>query len=477
MSGIKSIQYIEEPRLLFANGNSTVDQMVGLNSFGPLGFPDSDIPTPSSIKLGIIGSKQTIDLAQGLIDRLKTTIKSIEAPDFMPPFVGLSQHTPFRCDIEISPSSIEIIKEDEIEKIKKMSSFYDKMDFALDFIIDMLQNIHEREPRPDVLLVALPKEVQELTRKGWKKSGKPDREKRGLPEDSTESNSSYSNLYRAIKIEAMKRNIPTQFLRPRTLMNIGVEDSCTIAWNLAVGLYYKAGGHPWRLEKSAQGTCYVGISFYKSKDESLRTSMAQIFSHLGEGLVLRGSQVDEENSDKSPRLSGKDTESLMKEVLETYKRQMKSLPSRVVIHKSSKFTADERNGFSNSLKDIGSYDLVTLQKSYVRLFRIGENPPIRGTAFTTKDERVHLYTNGYVPFQKHFWGPSVPIPLSILEHYGDTPNKQLCSEILGLTKMNWNTARFCTDMPITLVFAQKVGRILGEIPSNQTPESRYLYYM
>jgi len=32
-------------------------------------------------------------------------------------------------------------------------------------------------------------------------------------------------------------------------------------------------------------------------------------------------------------------------------------------------------------------------------------------------------------------------------------------------------------MPITLIFSEKVGLLLGEMPDNQLPESRYLYYM
>ncbi len=463
---------------MFAEGNTTVDQMIGLSTFGPYGFPGQETPTPASIKLGLIGSKETIDLVHNLINRLKSVIRTNTAPDFMPPFVGFSHQSPFMCEIEISSGSIEIIRKTDIELIEKQSSFTEKMNSSLEIIIDKLQNIKEREPRPDVLIIALPKELQKLTERGWTKYGRPLIRKKTAPVKSVEKKvHTYTNLYRAIKIEAMKRNLPTQFLRRRTLLNEKVEDPCTVAWNLAVGLYYKAGGHPWRLANSSPGTCYAGISFYKAKDESMRTSMAQVFSHLGEGLVLRGAPVDASRNDRRPHLREKDARSLMKEILGTYKRQMGTTPSRVVVHKSSKFSSDEYEGFISGLDKTTNYDLITLQKSYIRLFRIGKNPPIRGTLFTTKDSRSHLYTNGYVPFQKHFWGPSVPIPLSILEHHGDTPKNQVCSEILGLTKMNWNTARFCSDMPITLVFSQKVGTILGEIPADQTPESRYLYYM
>ncbi|MHA1864250.1 MAG: argonaute/piwi family protein [Candidatus Thorarchaeota archaeon] len=479
-NGIDSLRFLDEPRLVFNGGNQTVDQKVGLSAYGPYGFPGQDAPSPKSIILGIIGSKETADLALDLIERMKTEIKSSKAPDFVPPFPGLSPSSSFRCTISVSSGSIEIFKENELDDVSKQKGFDNKLESAVNLAIEKLQNIHEREPRPNVVIISLPKTLQKLTHRGWDSSGMPaykrDRISR-TTQPQSDISKSYTNLYRAIKIEAMKRSIPTQFIKQKTLLNKGVEDPCTVAWNLATGIYYKAGGHPWRLSVTQPGTCYVGISFYYSKSNSLKSSMAQVFSHTGEGLVLRGDSIEETDSDRSPRLSRTDAETLMSEVLKTYKRQMGNSPSRIVIHKSSRFTEDELAGFKQPLTGISQHDFLTIQKSFIRLFRIGTHPPIRGTVFTTADGRTHIYTKGYIPFQKHFWGGSTPIPISIVEHHGDTPRMQICKEISGLTKMNWNTASFCSDMPITLVFSEKVGRLLGEMPDDQLPESRYLYYM
>ncbi|EQD57763.1 hypothetical protein B2A_04657, partial [mine drainage metagenome] len=66
---------------------------------------------------------------------------------------------------------------------------------------------------------------------------------------------------------------PTQFIRPQTLDRLfgtqegSLQDPATIAWNLCVGLMYKAGGRPWKLGTIPAGTCYVGISFYREKEE------------------------------------------------------------------------------------------------------------------------------------------------------------------------------------------------------------------
>jgi len=55
--------------------------------------------------------------------------------------------------------------------------------------------------------------------------------------------------------------------------------------------------------------------------------------------------------------------------------------------------------------------------------------------------------------------------------------EELCDEILGLSKMNWNSSTFSIDLPITLFFSKRVGNILSEAESVTAPKTRYQYYM
>jgi len=61
-----------------------------------------------------------------------------------------------------------------------------------------------------------------------------------------------------------------------------------IAWNLAVGLLYKAQkGHPWKLAEFELDTCYAGISFYKERTTNLsKAAMAQVFLDSGESFIF-----------------------------------------------------------------------------------------------------------------------------------------------------------------------------------------------
>jgi argonaute-like protein implicated in RNA metabolism and viral defense len=54
---------------------------------------------------------------------------------------------------------------------------------------------------------------------------------------------------------------------------------------------------------------------------------------------------------------------------------------------------------------------------------------------------------------------------------------QICKEILGLTKMNWNNTQFDQKYPVTIGCARKVGQIMKYVPEGEHPQIRYSYYM
>jgi hypothetical protein len=157
---------------------------------------------------------------------------------------------------------------------------------------------------------------------------------------------------------------------------------------------------------------------------------------------------------------------------------MDQLPSRVVIHKSSRWTKEERTGIREGLRGkVSRYDLVALQRQdSVRLITASKYPPLRGTRFTV-GQLDFLYTTGFVPELGQFHGMHVPSPLLIADHVGsDTPREILIGEILSLTKMNWNAARLGGLLPITLKFAHRVSEIMKEIPAGEEPQPQAKFY-
>ncbi len=490
MSGISEVGIVPDVELLFGGGNRCIDQRTGLSLFGPILPRGTEIPM--RISLGVIGSKRTSDLLLNLIGRLARPIWSPPSKGFMPDFPGLSMDSPLGFSIECSTTDCQIITAKELKQLSEKKDFDGKVRFAYGCLEQKLQNFSEREPKPQIVVVALPPEFEEECTKYWDRFGRPIAKKRrkvrtdphdeyeALEEVMTEEAEEihFSSMWRVIKSKGMQLGIPTQVIRPSTLLGTNVQDMCTVAWNLAVAFCYKAGGHPWRLANASIGTCFVGISFYESKTNlDLKTSVAQVFSHRGEGLVLKGGKARKEESDRQPHLKRGSAKRLLEQVLDTYRRQEGHPPHKVVIHKSSKFSEEESDGVLSALDSVEQSDLVAVGGSGFRLLRAGDHPPIRGTYSVTTDNRLHLYTKGYVPFMGQYWGPSTPRPLSLLQHVGDSPNQALCEDILGLTKMNWNSAAYCLKEPITLSFSRTVGGLLSESETRTEPRTSYRFYM
>jgi hypothetical protein len=257
----------------------------------------------------------------------------------------------------------------------------------------------------------------------------------------------------------------------------------TRAWNFATALYYKAGGSPWRLADIEPNVCFVGISFYREVSEEnprLRTSMAQAFTSSGDGYVLRGGSFawNPSHRERSPHLDERSAAALMRDVLDLYRRQNRgSLPSKIVVHKTSKYWDEELAGFEHACEIVPRKDFVAFGSKGIQFYRPGIFSPIRGIWVKFSDTELLLYTIGYIPYLRTYPGPRVPHPLTLIEHHGDSPWDVVLREILALTKLNWNTADFCCSLPITIAFSQKVGHILAELPVNLPMKHEYRFYM
>jgi hypothetical protein len=49
-------------------------------------------------------------------------------------------------------------------------------------------------------------------------------------------------------------------------------------------------------------------------------------------------------------------------------------------------------------------------------------------------------------------------------------------EILTLSKMNWNSSDGITKLPVTLLFAKKVGEIMTELSDNVSPNESFRFH-
>jgi hypothetical protein len=476
---------IPEPDLEFADGGRHLDPRFGVLRYGPLDASSS--AEPRLIDVGIIGTSETIFALRSWLERCRDPMpgKATRLRNLFPDFPGFAADTMFQS---------ELVFDDRLDRVVGIRELRDCVRGSADstrravcgLLVEELSVLVESH-RPRVVLVALPLEIVERVEPAAPE-GEPDLRRRGRSPAPVD-------FHDLLKARAMPLRTPIQIVNPQTYDATAkprqkgrrnrvrqLQDETTRAWNLHTALYYKSGGYPWRLPR-ADGdlaTCFLGISFFRTLDgDSLWTSVAQVFNQRGVGMVIRGGPAHQSKLDRQPHLSAADAERLVENAMQRYRREHHHLPARLVVHKSSVFTADELAGFRVGIErlGIGSSDLLSLRRANAKLFRLASYPPQRGTLWSLERQRHILYTRGSVPFYETYAGLYVPRPIEFRLHDSEETPTALAGELLALTKMNWNNTQFDQRDPITLRAASEVSDILRYIGDNDYVESSYAAYI
>jgi hypothetical protein len=162
--------------------------------------------------------------------------------------------------------------------------------------------------------------------------------------------------------------------------------------------------------------------------------------------------------------------------LEEYRERTGAKPARVVLHKTTHFDANERLGFQRALNEVPIVEFVSIAPADFRLVQRTAYPPKRGTLCTVNGFAHYLFTTGFVPEWQTYPGAHVPVPAQIVADAG-ADIRLICTEVLALARMNWNTAFDTTGAPITLRFARQVGGIMAEVGDMREPHPSYRFYM
>ncbi len=504
---------ISEPLLAFGGQQRHVDPKTGLALYGPYSLVGQTVPMLKNIIVGIVGPPAMIADAEAWLTACRGVLTNEGSQPFLyPHFPGINTQGPFQCELNFGDTWRESIRDSEIKSALSDSDYAQRVKNVVRLYARALEVLAARDPQPGVILCCMPQEVidsctvEDRRARTRRLRDKRDKNKKKAKVDSSqfslfapalqassleEEEAGHQNLRRGLKAEAMQFGVPTQLVWPRTL-RLGTpssgpgqrtQDIATRAWNFTTALYHKAGGSPWRLAELEPGVCFVGLSFYREvfgESPRIHTSMAQAFTAAGDGYVLRGGtfEWDDQRQGKSPHLDKQLAASLLRDVIELYQKQNRgSLPSRIVVHKSSRFWEEELAGLEEACELVPRRDFVALGSRGLQFYRKGDYPPLRGTYVKFSETDLLLYTVGYVPFLRTYPGARVPQPLEVLEHIGDSPWDVVLKEVLALTKMNWNTADFACWDPITTAFSRRVGQILAEVPAGMKIRPEYRFYM
>jgi hypothetical protein len=280
-----------------------------------------------------------------------------------------------------------------------------------------------------------------------------------------------------VKAYAVQRGIATQFLTEDTLSD---SQQCRVWWWLSLALYVKGMRTPWVLEALDEDTAFVGLGFSidrtAERGSHVVLGCSHIYSSRGEGLQYRLSKVENPIiRGKNPFMSRDDARRTGETIRQLFFDARMKLPRRVVLHKRTPFIKDEREGLLDGLGGVASIDMLEIQEDHALRYvasmqrrdgKIDEDnyPVRRGTVTKIEDFAALLWVHGATaavnPSLKYFQGKRrIPAPLTLRRHAGGTPLDQLCAEILGLSKMNWNTFDLYTKFPATLQSSGEIARI------------------
>lgn len=488
----QTVSVLPEPYLEFGDGSYHNEPKAGLTKSGPFSLCYGN-DFPSSVRLGFIGPAKLIDNGHEWFQRCQQGILSGKSnrrrhPDF-PPF-----NETFRVKLDIRDRwSIELKQIEFAETLAKSPSL--QFQSLVDLYDGAVRRLSEQEMGPNVIVCSLPDDLLKQfhtwqtagPRKSRRRPTRVPREQATFLDDlewevdTSGDQALVRDFRRSLKAKAMKHNARIQLANRLYINNKDGDDPATKAWDVCTACFYKAGGIPWRLAEGIPYTCFVGVSFHHLRTEKRQivySSCAEAFSTETEGFVLRGDNVDWSRSDgRTPHLSDTQAHKLANAIISEYRNRAGREPNRIVLHKTSKFENQERDGFKAAWSNVPQVEFMTLGlESPVRLLPRGNYPPRRGTLMDLNGSK-YLYTTGFYEPWGSYPGPHIPRPIHVQDESGTSQPERSCREILGLTKMNFNSAAPFGAIPITTKMAAEVGRIMAEVEEGTVPEASYRGYM
>lgn len=204
-----------------------------------------------------------------------------------------------------------------------------------------------------------------------------------------------------------------------------------------------------------------------------------MFLNSGEGVVFKGAVGPwYSETDGSFHLSRERAAELMQMVISSYREMHGRPPTELFIHGKTWFGKDEWEGFQFTVPaDTKLVGVRIRRQNELKLFRYGSKPVLRGTAIIASDRRAYLWTTGFTPRLNTYPGREVPNPVTVDIINGDANLRQVLTDLMSLTKLNFNNAGFSDGLPVTLRFADLTGEILTAGPTEVAAPLPFRFYI
>lgn len=420
--------------------------MRGLTNNSPYDFALVSKMSRASINLGVICPKNHSKNFQLFLNELNNKHSVQFNLDYVIPFPGFFNAFNIGLNVPLISDGqwIEVSAPHNSNIAIAINEFRES-------ILHQIDRLSSRET--DVIVIYIPKEYECLTEQD-----------------------NY-DLHDVVKAYAAQKNIATQFIREKTIDESGMR--CQIMWALSLALYVKSCHVPWVISSIRPDTAFAGIGYSINKSKygtNIAVGCSHIYSSDGQGLKYKLSKIKDFYLDKknNPFLTENEAYKLGLNIKELFYKSFTELPKRVVIHKRTSFKKEEIDGLVKCLSSAGISDIQLLEINYEdnmrsfafdKSFAIDTFPVRRGLCFPMDEKTMLLYTHGIAPsirnpyFKYIQGGKTVPVPLKIVKHYGAGDMTQIATEILGLSKMNWNSFGLYSKLPCTIESSSQLARI------------------
>ena len=462
--------WLPEPMLSFSSEGTSKQArhpLKGLCDNGP--YSAGLVPDP--IRIATISPGPESETLYEFMKRLRQRWKPQERRDYLPEWPGFRDV--FGLDMRGAGPSCHIRLKDQVDADVQTSATPHVV--LAEHIVRAIQTLSGHRNEFDLVFIYVP----ERWRPGF--SG-------GEGDD--------FDLHDHIKAFTAGAGIPVQLVREGSAITYPCQAS--VMWRIGLAIYAKAGGVPWKLAEADPETAYIGISYSVRGAESdlprFVTCCSQVFDSDGAGLefvAYDAREVDVEHD--NPFLSQNEMFRVMTRSMDLYRRRHAGRsPKRVMVHKSTEFKRDERDGCMEALRVCEAVDLVQVVENVdwrgVRIDGRGRAkgnaaafPVPRGTVLPVSDREALLWNHGDargVTARSYFQGSrSTPQPLRLVRHVGHGSWDDTAQAILGLSKMNWNNDALYDRLPVTMGYAKVLSRVVKRIPQLRRSPYQFRFFM
>lgn len=503
-----TFHFLGEPLLQFGHEQTAEDPHDGLALFGPA---ESRSQLPDNI---VIGTSDGIELWKQWCAALNAPSACVDAGRHRawPPFPGYDVAFGVKWP---SPLRSYPVDAAQLSEASRKADKHDRAFSVANLYMAPLELLAKLDTRPALAICVVPDEVYENCRPNSSVpiSKRSDtalttNEKKFLARASSDRKTGQSRMFddededaaamldevddydearglspdfrRQLKGRMMTHELPVQIIKESTLRitpqvrngEKGTNPLSDRLWNFGTAVFYKSGAKPWKTPWAREGVCYVGIAYKLSEDKRSACCAAQMFLDSGDGVVFVGDFGPWYSAERHEfHLPPEKAKALLLGTIKTYQEQDGRPLKEIFLHARSGIDKEEYEGFLQACPpDVNLVAIrVRQDRGGLRLYRYDSNPnatrrgqhPVqRGVFWQRSDRHGLLFTNGFKPRIATYDGFEVPVPLAITIQHGQGDLLQVAKDILGLTKLNYNSCQLGEGRPITIKYSDRVGEIL-----------------